>query len=63
MSNDKSSAKNERQFGRGAEGPPANSVLDQITKAVDSIQYGEVRIIIQDHVIVQIDRVEKQRFR
>jgi len=37
--------------------------LDQVRKAVKDIRYGEVRIIIQDGVIVQIERVEKQRLR
>ncbi len=63
MASNKSSAPNDRETTRPGEGPPPDSVLDQINKAVRSIQYGEVRIIIQDHVIVQIERVEKQRFR
>lgn len=37
--------------------------LDQVRKAVQGIRYGEVRVIIQDGVIVQIERVEKQRVR
>lgn len=38
-------------------------VMDQVRMAVKSIRYGEVRVIIQDGVVVQIERVEKQRFR
>ncbi len=37
--------------------------LDQIRKAVQGIRFGEVRLIIQDGLIVQIERVEKQRLR
>jgi hypothetical protein len=37
--------------------------LDHVRKAVQGIRFGEVRVIIQDGVIVQIERVEKQRFR
>jgi hypothetical protein len=37
--------------------------LDEVRKAVEGIRYGEVRLIIQDGIIVQIDRVEKRRLR
>ena len=37
--------------------------LDQVRKAVQGIRFGEVRLIIQDGLIVQIERVEKQRLR
>jgi hypothetical protein len=37
--------------------------LEQIRKAVKGIRFGEVRVIIQDGLIVQIERVEKQRIR
>ena len=37
--------------------------LEPIRDAVRGIRYGEVRVIIQDGVIVQIERLEKQRFR
>lgn len=36
--------------------------LEAIAKAIEGIQFGEVQITIQDGVIVQINRVEKQRF-
>jgi hypothetical protein len=63
MSIDRSSQQNEKSTARSAAGPPPDSVLEQIRHAIKSIQYGEVRVVIQDHVIVQIERVEKQRFR
>ena len=49
---------------RAATPSPARDFdLDQVRKAVKGIQYGEVRVIIQDGLIVQIERVEKQRLR
>ncbi len=42
---------------------PRDLELEQIRKAVQGIRFGEVRVIIQDGLIVQIERVEKQRFR
>jgi hypothetical protein len=47
------------------DGPTIDRVqeLEQIRKAVRGIRYGEVRVIIQDGLIVQIERVEKQRIR
>jgi hypothetical protein len=40
-----------------------NFELDQVRMAVRDIRHGEVRVIIQDGVIIQIDRLEKQRLR
>ncbi|AMV38134.1 YezD family protein [Planctomyces sp. SH-PL62] len=37
--------------------------LDRVRAAVRDIRYGEVRVIIQDGLIVQIERLEKQRLR
>lgn len=37
--------------------------LEQVRTAVKGIRFGEVRVVIQDGVIVQIERVEKQRLR
>lgn len=37
--------------------------LDQIRVAARGIRYGEIRVIIQDGVVVQIERMEKQRLR
>jgi hypothetical protein len=45
--------------------PSSNSEIgmEQVRLAVKAIRFGEVRVVIQDGVIVQIDRVEKQRLR
>ena len=37
--------------------------LDDIGNALRGIRFGEVRVVVQDGVVVQIDRVEKQRVR
>jgi len=37
-------------------------VLAQISKAIQSIRFGSVEIIIQDGKVVQIERKEKIRF-
>jgi hypothetical protein len=53
-----------RDDGHATDTPPArDSELDQVRKAVRGIRFGEVRLIIQDGLIVQIERVEKQRLR
>jgi hypothetical protein len=43
--------------------PARDPELDQVRKAVKGIRFGEVRLIIQDGLIIQIERVEKQRLR
>ncbi|EON72545.1 YezD family protein [Lysinibacillus sphaericus] len=40
----------------------ADMKLQAIAKAIENLQFGEVHITIQDGVIVQINRLEKQRF-
>jgi hypothetical protein len=50
----------------GREHAPAASreaELDRLRSALEGIRYGEVRVVIQDGVIVQIERVERQRLR
>jgi hypothetical protein len=41
--------------------PHADLNIDQVRAAIQGIRYGEVRVIIQDAVIIQIDRLERQR--
>ena len=49
---------------RGARSSPAVELnLGPVRMALKGIRHGEVRVIIQDGVIVQIDRVERQRLR
>jgi hypothetical protein len=50
--------------GRAAHSVPSRDLdLDHVRTAIQGIRFGEVRVIIQDGVIVQIERVEKQRLR
>ena len=37
--------------------------LEPIRTAIKGIRFGEVRIVIQDGVVIQIDRMEKKRIR
>jgi hypothetical protein len=38
-------------------------VLDHIRQALVGLQFGEVSVIVQDGVVVQVERIERQRFR
>lgn len=61
MTNHENSTQHSAPASRSAHGGGFD--LDQVRMAVNGIRYGEVRVIIQDGVIVQIERVEKQRLR
>jgi hypothetical protein len=53
-------------LGSEAERPPQIALpadLEPIRAAIKGIRFGEVRIVIQDGVVIQIDRVEKRRMR
>lgn len=41
----------------------SNNILDKIAKIVSETEFGSVTLIIQDGVIVQIDRNEKIRIK
>lgn len=41
--------------------PEADEVVEQIVKAISSVRYGHVQIVIQDSRVVQIDKTEKVR--
>jgi hypothetical protein len=48
------------------EGRPAidrDQDMERLRSAVQGIRYGEVRVVIQDGVIVQIERMERHRLR
>ncbi len=38
------------------------NIMAEIAKAIMKLNYGEVRIIIHDAKIVQIEKIEKKRF-
>lgn len=35
--------------------------LDQIRKALDDLHYGSLTVVVQDGVVIQIDRTSKDR--
>ena len=37
--------------------------LEHIREALIGLQFGEVSIIVQDGVVVQVERIERKRFR
>jgi len=41
--------------------PEDGEVVEQIVKAISSVRYGHVQIVIQDSRVVQIDKTEKVR--
>lgn len=44
-------------------GIDADDTLNQIRDSLRGLQFGSVNIIVQDGVIIQIDRTEKRRLR
>jgi hypothetical protein len=44
-------------------GPADDAEFERIRAAIRGIRFGEVRIILQDGIVIQIDRLEKQRIR
>ena len=59
MSNGSASSRDEPKSAVAA----ADFELEHVRQAVKGIRFGEVRVIIQDGHVVQIERVEKQRLR
>lgn len=39
------------------------SALDEVAGALRGLQFGEVTVIVQDGVVVQVDRLERRRLR
>jgi hypothetical protein len=37
--------------------------IEHIRQALVGLQFGEVSVIVQDGVVVQVDRIERKRFR
>jgi hypothetical protein len=42
---------------------PADDEISQIRESLRGLRFGSVNIIVQDGVIIQIDRTEKRRLR
>ncbi len=43
--------------------PALDPAIEYVRQAMIGMQFGQVAIIVQDGVIVQIDRTERRRFR
>jgi hypothetical protein len=49
--------------------PPArdprqlDAVIEHVRQALVGLQYGEVSVVVQDGVVVQVERIERKRFR
>jgi hypothetical protein len=46
-----------------AEAARLEPTLEHVRQALVGLKFGEVSIIVQDGVIVQVDRIERKRFR
>jgi hypothetical protein len=44
-------------------GNAVEEALDQIRESLRGLRFGSVNIIVQDGVVIQIDRTEKRRLR
>ncbi|MCC6493767.1 MAG: YezD family protein [Pirellulales bacterium] len=42
---------------------PSEDELREISASLQGLRYGSVNIVVQDGVIIQIDRLEKKRLR
>jgi hypothetical protein len=47
----------------GAASDPPEAALDQIRLALRGLRFGSVNVIVQDGIVIQIDRTEKKRLR
>jgi hypothetical protein len=47
----------------GEHAVPADDAINHIRDALRGLKFGSVNIIVQDGVIIQIDRTEKRRLR
>ncbi len=44
-----------------AEGGNAGRVMDRVQEALDGLRYGEVTVVVQDGIIVQVERTDRMR--
>ncbi len=42
---------------------PTSDELQEVAEALRGLRYGVVQVVVQDGVVVQIDRTEKRRLR
>ena len=44
-----------------SEGGNAGRVMDRVQEALDGLRYGEVTVVVQDGIIVQVERTDRLR--
>jgi hypothetical protein len=44
-----------------AEARNGERVLDRVEQALDGLRYGEVTVIVQDGIVVQVERTDRMR--
>ena len=42
---------------------PTDFVLEQVRQALVGLKFGQITLVLQDGVIVQLERTERKRFR
>lgn len=57
------SGKHSPQTGRRVTNCPTEAELTEIQRSLTGLKYGTVVVVVQDGVVVQIDRTEKHRLR
>ncbi len=40
-----------------------DAALEHVRQALVGLQFGEVSIIVQDGIVIQVERIERKRFR
>jgi hypothetical protein len=48
-------------MGNGRTDARAEQVLEQIRQALTGLRFGQISVIVQDGVVVQIERIERRR--
>jgi len=44
-------------------GPDTDQAIDHIRQALRGLRFGEVSVIVQDGVVIQVERTERKRLR
>ena len=49
-------------MGQAEDSARDNRVLDEVARAIKSMRYGRIELIVQDSRVIQINKTEKVRF-
>jgi hypothetical protein len=50
-------------YSHGRSSRPTSDELEQISNSLRGLRFGSVHIVVQDGIVIQIERTEKQRLR